>query len=79
MPKRLVDADEILKVLEGYTFTSEQDYEDVVDAINSAKIETLEVNEGTSDGYHTFKELYEHRHRLFIALTALQFDLDWEF
>lgn len=24
----------------------------------------------TSDGYHTFNELYEHRHALFIALSA---------
>lgn len=27
-----------------------------------------------SDGYHTFDELYEHRHRLFIALCR---QLDW--
>ena len=27
------------------------------------------VTEDTSDGYHTFKELYEHRITLFIALA----------
>ena len=27
-----------------------------------------EINENTSDGYHTFKELYEHRITLYIAL-----------
>ena len=27
-----------------------------------------EVTENTSDGYHTFKELYEHRITLYIAL-----------
>lgn len=31
------------------------------------------INGNTSDGYHTFNELYEHRHYLFIALMyALQ-------
>ena len=25
----------------------------------------------TSDGYHTFNELYEHRHALFLALMAI--------
>src|SRR5689334_1578024 len=28
-----------------------------------------------SDGYHTFDELYEHRHALFIALCSLLDDL----
>lgn len=27
------------------------------------------VDENTSDGYHTFKELYDHRHALFIRLA----------
>lgn len=27
-----------------------------------------EITGSTSDGYHTFDELYEHRHTLFIAL-----------
>ncbi len=30
----------------------------------------MSVDENTSDGFHTFKELYEHRHALFIALCA---------
>ncbi len=37
-------------------------------ALSSVKLPG-EVGE-TSDGYHTFNELYEHRHRLFIALCA---------
>jgi hypothetical protein len=28
-----------------------------------------------SDGYHTFNELYEHRHLLFCAMSRLSFDL----
>lgn len=28
-----------------------------------------EINGQISDGFHTFDELYEHRHRLFIALA----------
>lgn len=32
---------------------------------------TLTVDENTSDGYHTFKDLYEHRIRLFIALCRM--------
>ncbi len=31
----------------------------------------------TSDGYHTFGELYEHRHALFIALARSNRDLAW--
>jgi hypothetical protein len=30
-----------------------------------------EINGETSDGYHTFNELYEHRHALFILLAQL--------
>ena len=30
-----------------------------------------------SDGYHTFGELYEHRHALFIALMASHPELSW--
>lgn len=32
-----------------------------------------EINGQTSDGYHTFDELYEHRHVLFIALCRYMF------
>lgn len=31
----------------------------------------------TSDGYHTFNELYEHRHNLFIALMKCYPDKSW--
>ncbi len=32
---------------------------------------------GVSDGYHTFKELYEHRIRLFVALMRSHPGLSW--
>lgn len=35
------------------------------------------MNEEISDGYHTFGELYEHRHALFIALMASNPELSW--
>lgn len=36
-----------------------------------------EINENTSDGFHTFKELYAHRHALFIALMRAHPKLSW--
>lgn len=36
-----------------------------------------EVTEETSDGFHTFGELYEHRMVLTAALCALRPDLSW--
>lgn len=36
-----------------------------------------EINENTSDGYHTFKELYEHRITLFIALCKVYAETDF--
>lgn len=32
----------------------------------------------TSDGYHTFNELYEHRHALFMALAKTSEFLAWK-
>jgi len=39
---------------------------------------TKTVDENTSDGYHTFNELYEHRHSLFIALTKAYKNCSWK-
>tara|TARA_B110000495_G_scaffold203492_1_gene227459 strand:- start:2974 stop:3732 length:759 start_codon:yes stop_codon:yes gene_type:complete len=44
--------------------------------LSKAKEEELETGE-TSDGYHTFNELYEHRHALFLALMASNPDISW--
>lgn len=32
----------------------------------------------TSDGYHTFNELYEHRHALFMAFSAMKGHASWK-
>lgn len=40
----------------------------------SAKPVKLEIGE-ISDGYHTFNELYDHRHALFIALCRIAADI----
>jgi hypothetical protein len=37
-----------------------------------------EITENTSDGYHTFKELYAHRIALFIALAKSHADISWK-
>jgi len=36
------------------------------------------IDENTSDGYHTFKELYSHRIALFIALAKSHADISWK-
>jgi len=38
----------------------------------------LKINENTSDGYHTFKELYEHRIWLWIALCRHNREWAWK-
>lgn len=36
-----------------------------------------EITGSTSDGYHTFDELYEHRHRLFLLLMKAHSERAW--
>jgi hypothetical protein len=38
---------------------------------------TTQVSGSTSDGYHTFDELYEHRHALFLNLMAMLYEEAW--
>ena len=46
--------------------------------LNEALLPLLEITGATSDGYHTFDELYEHRMALTAALTAaLPRNLSW--
>lgn len=46
-----------------------------VDDINAAIKALPDGNNGVSDGYHTFKDLYEHRSILYIALCV---SLNWK-
>lgn len=36
------------------------------------------IDENTSDGYHTFKELYDHRIALFLVLMGLNRHRSWK-
>ena len=45
-------------------------YAEIADELNAAL--GTEINGETSDGYHTFDELYYHRTALFACLVALQ-------
>ena len=38
---------------------------------------TTEINGQTSDGFHTFDELYEHRTRLFILIMKQNYGKAW--
>lgn len=38
---------------------------------------THKIDGNTSDGYHTFNELYEHRIALFIALMNAHREISW--
>lgn len=37
----------------------------------------MSVDENTSDGFHTFRELYDHRIALFIALMKSHWEISW--
>lgn len=41
-------------------------------------IDTLECKDGISDGSHTFKELYEHRCKLFAVICNTYKDSAWK-
>ena len=46
--------------------------------LNSLTSEGVEIDENTSDWYHTFKELYDHRIALFIRLV-IESNHHWEY
>ena len=50
-----------------------EDIERLERELNSAK----QITGETSDGYHSFSELYEHRHALFMALASSTLDIPW--
>jgi len=49
-----------------------------IETRHTADIASSEVTGETSDGYHTFNELYEHRHALFIALLKAHPEKAWK-
>jgi len=48
-----------------------------LDAIIKQRAETRIVTGDTSDGFHTFNELYEHRCTLYLALMASNPNMSW--
>jgi hypothetical protein len=52
----------------------------VSETINTSEIftETEDDKSQISDGYHTFEELYDHRHALFIALANSHPEISWK-
>ena len=49
-----------------------------VGEINTLSDVRLKVDGGTSDGYHTFDELYEHRMYLFAVICNQNFNKAWK-
>lgn len=60
----------------GYEVIAEQQ-QMLVRAILQHFQQEQEIDENTSDGYHTFKELYDHRIALFIALMRSNPLISW--
>lgn len=50
----------------------------LIDESVSMENEAPEINGSTSDGYHTFDELYEHRMILFSVILNLHKDISWK-
>jgi hypothetical protein len=51
--------------------------EDAINAWNTRADQSPPVTGETSDGYHTFNELYEHRHILFLSVLCANKDRAW--
>lgn len=75
MEQRLVDANALRNRL-SCTVDSFIDIGDLMNVIDAAP--TVEINGDTSDGYHTFNELYHHRAVLFAVIVNQFRDLAWK-
>lgn len=51
--------------------------EEFIEKFEKAVREDCKPTDETSDGYHTFNELYEHRHALFLALMSENKGFAW--
>lgn len=56
---------------------TEDDVLELIDEAIARKSVTSNIGE-TSDGYHTFNELYEHRTALFATLCNMRSDISWK-
>ena len=70
---RLIDAN---KLLEGDNYYDE--CKCLIPRYEVEKAPTIEINGETSDGYHTFNELYHHRAVLFSVICNIYKDISWK-
>lgn len=75
----LVSKRSLLELLDSYIQTAEEYNRYLIQSIRiSVANLTSAVNGSTSDGYHTFDELYEHRTVLFSVICNSHTDLAWK-
>ena len=70
---RLIDAN---KLLEGDNYYDE--CKCLIPRYEVEKAPTIQINGETSDGYHTFNELYHHRAVLFSVICNTYKDISWK-
>ena len=69
--KYLLDSQDKLDALEAGGVDNWEWYDESIKDANLDDEANKKFVQYVSDGYHTFKELYEHRHALFIALLSV--------
>ena len=75
----LVSKRDLLGLLDSYIQTIPDYNQHIIQTIrNSIALMPSGVNGSTSDGYHTFDELYEHRTVLFSVICNSHTDLAWK-
>lgn len=75
----LVSKRDLLGLLDSYIQTIPDYNQHIMQTIrNSIALMPSAVNGSTSDGYHTFDELYEHRTVLFSVICNSHTDLAWK-
>ena len=75
----LVFKRDLLGLLDSYIHTIPDYNQHIIQTIrNSIALMPSAVNGSTSDGYHTFDELYEHRTVLFSVICNSHTDLAWK-
>lgn len=63
---KLIDADKMKEYMKNLTSKELMENEEVFEIIDEQP--TVKINGNTSDGYHTFDELYHHRAILFAVI-----------
>ena len=75
----LVSKRSLLELLDSYIQTIPEYNQHIIQTVRKSVANlTSAVNGSTSDGYHTFDELYEHRTVLFSVICNSHIDLAWK-